>query len=162
MYVPAMSSRPRVNHAAGATTLLIAVLLLTACASDDGPPAESGVPSIAESREPQEPDVEPTTEAVESSTQIVVASMDVGGLTATVSGYVSGVVETGGECTYTLTGPGPQVILSAEGFANASTTSCGAIEVPAGQLSRGQWSVVLDYSHRGNTVTGEPALLEVP
>lgn len=157
-----MSFRPRVHHAAGATTLLIAVLLLTACASDVGLPAEPGVPSAAESSEPPKPDAEPTLEAAESSTQVVVASMDVGGLTATVSGYVSGVIETGGECTYTLTGPGPQIVLTAEGFANASTTSCGAVEVPIAQLSRGQWAVELNYSHRGKTVTGEPALLEVP
>ena len=105
--------------------------------------------------EPTEPP--PSVEAV-----IVVASIDVDGAHATVSGYVSGVIEDDGECSFVFTGPSDDFSVTSVGTADRSTTSCGAVSVPIEQFSTGSWTVVLGYRSDEVDVMSEETPLEVP
>jgi hypothetical protein len=104
---------------------------------------------------------EPTATGVEAS--MVIASVNVDAQNATVSGYVAGVVEEGGECAFVLTPAGGQPMTrTVAGKADRDTTSC-ATQVPVADLSRGSWSVVLRYTDRaGTSTTSSPMALEVP
>ena len=62
-----------------------------------------------------------------------------------VGGYVTGVIESGGTCTLTLTKDGRSVTGNSQARPDATTTSCGAITVPGAQLSGGSWQAVLSY-----------------
>jgi hypothetical protein len=78
---------------------------------------------------------------------------------AQVRGYAAGVVEDGGTCTLTLSrGERTQSVTSAA-FADASTTICGALVVPAGDLAPGAWDAVVTYTADG--VSGSSATVEV-
>jgi hypothetical protein len=97
-----------------------------------------------------EPDPEPVEESgppAASGTNVVLvyAEWDAGAGTVDAGGYVSSVVEDGGECTLALTRGSEEVRVSAPGVADASTTQCGGLSVDGGQLGPGTWSVVLEY-----------------
>lgn len=135
--------------------------LLAGCSGPVAPaPAQSaaGTPSQVASGKPLP---EPTVTGVEAS--MVIASVDVDAQNATVSGYVSGVVEEGGDCVFVLTPSGGQpVSRTVAGKADRDTTSC-ATQVPVSDLRRGSWSVVLTYTDRaGASVASSPMALEVP
>jgi len=114
------------------------------------PPASTDKPNAT-------PTPTPTREAV-----ITVAGVDADGLNASASGYVSGVVEDGGVCTFTFTGVEGETTATSTGAANPSTTSCGFVQVPIGDLARGTWQVVLTYSSDAFIVSSAPTTLEIP
>ena len=62
-----------------------------------------------------------------------------------INGYVAGVFEDGGICTYKITNDstGQVINQTSQGFENASYTSCTPVHP---NLSSGSWSVVLSYS----------------
>ncbi|TDW30691.1 hypothetical protein EDD25_2461 [Cryobacterium psychrophilum] len=99
----------------------------------------------------------PASEAV-----ISVAGVDVDGLNVSASGYVSGTIEDAGICTFTFTGLESETSATSTGRANASTTSCGFVQVSMSDLARGSWQVVLAYSSETLTVSSQPMTLEIP
>ena len=147
----------------GAVFAVAAVVALaaTACTTDGvAPPpstgSASGSPSPTTGPEAS-PMPTPSLEAV-----ITVASVDVDGLHATVSGYVSGVIEDDGACTFVLTGPAGEVSEGTTGIADRATTSCGAASIPIEALGSGTWSVRLEYSSDTAEAVSEETTLEVP
>jgi hypothetical protein len=74
--------------------------------------------------------------------------------TVTTGGYVSGLVESGGTCTVTLSHDDDVLTGTAEAFADAASTACAevAIPVPAG----GDWQVVLSYESATTSGTSAP------
>jgi hypothetical protein len=62
-----------------------------------------------------------------------------------VGAYVSGIAETGGTCTLTLTAGGNSATASAPGEPEASSTSCPGLVVPGSELSSGNWTAVVSY-----------------
>jgi len=111
-------------------------------------------------------------EPVATDTPVVVTTEDVPvvvtyyGWNATakdveVGGYVEGVVEDGGVCTLTLTKGASTVRGDKSAVADASTTSCGELQVPGDAVSAGTWQAVLTYASAGHTGTSETVDVEV-
>jgi hypothetical protein len=78
-----------------------------------------------------------------------------------LAGFVGGVVEDGGVCTLTLTRGGTAVRGDKDAVADASTTSCGELDVAGSKLSPGTWQAVLSYTSAGHTGTSETVDVEV-
>ncbi|GAB3357543.1 hypothetical protein GCM10027300_27920 [Modestobacter lapidis] len=72
------------------------------------------------------------------------------------SGYVSPVIEDGGTCTLELTRDGESVSTTSDAVADASTTSCGQLQVLGDDLAPGEWSAVLGYESGTTSGTSEP------
>jgi hypothetical protein len=84
--------------------------------------------------------------------------------TFNVNGFVSGVVESSGTCTLTLTSktdPSNKVSQSRSSEANATNTTCGVISVPLSKLSAGTWNAVLSYSSSTSAGASDVMPLEV-
>jgi hypothetical protein len=79
-----------------------------------------------------------------------------------VDGYVQQVVEDGGTCTLTLTKGGASATASRPATPDVSSTSCGALTVPAGQLSSGTWSAVVSYASSKSQGSSAPVDVPVP
>lgn len=141
-------------HALAALALLI---MLTGCTAPDPEPTESAVPSPTST--PVQPDPEPTRAAA----SVTLAAVDVDGLNLTVGGLVIGLDEEAGTCRYVLRSglDGREVVKETAGVSNAGNTSCGAVQVPIAELSKGPWTVVLEYAG-AEQLTSDPVEVEVP
>ena len=143
----------------GAVTGLAAVLC--ACSSPTGQTrTQPADPSGSASAKPgaATPSPSATVEPV-----LVVASMDVDGAHVTASGYVQGIIQDTGTCTYTFTKTGASPItVEHDAVADRATTSCGTIQADAAQFARGSWSVTLGYASGGSDYHSAPVELEVP
>ncbi|MDH6235943.1 hypothetical protein H4V99_000688 [Cryobacterium sp. CG_9.6] len=91
-----------------------------------------------------------------------VAGMDVDGQNVSASGYVSGLIEDGGTCSFVFSGADRDATRTSRGITNASTTSCGLIQIPANLFMRGAVELVLTYSSDSVTVSSQPMILEIP
>jgi hypothetical protein len=78
-----------------------------------------------------------------------------------VGGYVAGVIESGGTCTLTLTRTGATVTAQRSARPDATTTTCGEIDIPGSSLSAGTWTAVLSYRSAGHTGAAAPVQIEV-
>lgn len=90
---------------------------------------------------------EPTPPApAEVSANLSVATVNADG-SVTLTGFVVGVAEDGGTCTFQLTSPSARTLSSrSEGLQNMGTTACGTVDFSAGDVSRGTWTATLIYS----------------
>lgn len=80
-----------------------------------------------------------------------------------MGGFVTGVFEDGGECTFTVTpssGSAPQYVRTT-GIANVDSTSCGTALIDASRLTSGTYTVVLTYRNDEGRVASAPAKVEV-
>lgn len=141
-------------HALAALALLV---VLTGCTAPDPDATQSPVPSPTST--PLPPDPEPTR----ASAAVTLAAVDVDGLNVTVGGLVIGLDEEAGTCRYVLRSglDGREVVREIPGTSNAGNTSCGAVQVPTAELSKGPWTVVLEYAG-AEQLTSDPVELEVP
>ncbi len=48
------------------------------------------------------------------------------------------------------------------GIANVKTTSCGSLQFPIADFTRGTWSAVLNYSSTGVKVSSKPLAVVIP
>lgn len=120
----------------------------------DGAAAETATGTATPSSAAEQPAEDPAPQPVEepgapapagANVVLVFAEWDAGTQTVDAGGYVSSVVEDGGDCTLTLTRDGDEVSVSVPGVADASTTQCGGLSVAGSELGSGTWSAVLDY-----------------
>jgi hypothetical protein len=117
--------------------------------------------------EPATPD-EVATDAPRATTagqaQVVVSysGWEVPDDSAEVSGFVSGVIESTGTCTLTLTRGSQEVTETTPGEADASTTVCHTVRVPRARLAAGTWQAVLSYRSAASSGISAPATIEVP
>lgn len=137
---------------------LLVLGLLSACTSGHEPittPAPATVvedgPAATDASRPASTDVVLARAAVDEET---------GALRA--AGYVSPVVESGGTCTLELRRDGRTVSVSRPGEADATTTVCGGLAVPADELEPGDWQAVLVYRSAGTSGRSEPLDVRVP
>lgn len=73
---------------------------------------------------------------------------------ATVHGSITNIVEEGGSCTYTLSGPnGKAVIKKTDTITDFHSTLCQAVEFSKDELGAGTWKASLKY--KSNTAEGE-------
>lgn len=86
---------------------------------------------------------------------------DTGGLL--VGGYVDGVVEDGGDCSFDVTASNGRAIdVHTEGVENSGSTSCGSTVIPAASVPSGTYTVVLRYSSHGGTAASAPVTVTMP
>jgi len=164
----APSARGNANDTWSRLLVVGLLVVLAGCSAETQPtPGSTDVhiptpvtPTPSVSHEPPPADVTPYP----SEAFVTIAEVDVTAEAATVSGMVTGVVEDGGECVFTLSpsGGGDSVTVEQEGIGNVSTVSCGTNKVPMSDLSRGQWEVVLAYRSATTSATSEPVEMDVP
>lgn len=153
--------RPAALSLALAATLSLAGAGLTACtASTGGQRSVSGTPTSTGS--PDKSKTASPAPAAKPEAVIVVAGADLDGLNVSASGYVSGVVENGGRCTFAFTRPEHRVESSRDAVANVADTTCGFVQLPIDQFTKGTWQVVLTYTSGNLTLTSPPTDLEIP
>lgn len=78
------------------------------------------------------------------------------------AGYVSGIAESRGTCTLTLTLGGRSVTASRSGVANGSSTGCGRLTVARTQLGSGTWTAVLTYQSPTSHAESDKTEVRVP
>jgi hypothetical protein len=123
--------------------------------------APGPTPTLAPGNESTAKGEPPAPVAVEPV--IVYAGFDAASSAFGASGYIAGVIENGGTCTFTFTGPSSTETVTSEGAADVSTTSCGNVELDPDAVTSGSWSVSLSYqSDATPAVTSTPSTVEVP
>lgn len=150
-------------------------------ASDSAAPASSstatslppGGQDPVDTTAPVEDSAQPTSgQTIATDTPVVVTSSTVpvvvtySGWNASlrkvmVGGYVTGVIESGGTCTLTLTHAGTSVTASGPGRPDAATTACGGLTVPGSSLTAGSWKAVLSYASKASTGTSSSVDIDV-
>ncbi|ADG75271.1 hypothetical protein Cfla_2381 [Cellulomonas flavigena DSM 20109] len=140
----------------------------SATASTPGPTSTATATTPAPQASAQPPTPEPTPEPAPApgaeppdgrgAVPVVVtySGWDVAASRVAVGAYVEGLVESGGTCTLTLTGPGTTRTASQPATPDAGSTSCG--ELAAG-ASSGTWSARVTYE--SPTASGASATVEV-
>lgn len=89
------------------------------------------------------------------------ADWDPAGRLVEASGFVSGVVESGGTCTLVLVNGGSRAEATSAAEPDATTTVCAPLTVPGDQLAPGTWQATLSYSSAGSQGTSQPLAVEV-
>ncbi|MFC8192693.1 hypothetical protein ACFUMH_13640 [Cellulomonas sp. NPDC057328] len=148
----AAPATPSTTSSADATPTSSASPEATALAPEPDMTAPAGVPA---------PDAPPTTsgpvEVVPTWSAVDAATGDL-----QVSAYVT-VVEATGSCTLTVTGPeGRTASVGVEAEADAKTTTCGVMSVPASQLARGTWSGTVTYTSPTSAGSATVPPVDVP
>lgn len=139
-----------------------AVLLLAGCTQTADRPVNSTLPSDLTTTLPDvTKSPEPT--AAPKEAVIVFASLDVDGANVSVSGYVSGVIENDGTCTFSFTDGATTVSATSVGIADRAQTSCGTVQVPIASFTRGSWTAALNYTSPSTPeVSSDTTPLEIP
>lgn len=153
----------RIRGSASALLVMLIALGAAGCTFAGPTPNPSGsATSIAPGVEPTDKG-EATIAPDPADAVMTFAGLDVDGTQVSAAGYVQGLIENGGACTFTFTGVGAPVVVPAEGIADSRTTSCGTVAVPVDQLPSGTWSVTLSYtSAAAGTLTSTALTVEVP
>jgi hypothetical protein len=157
--------RYRRRFAFGSCALLVVVALAGCVAPPDDEVAPTSIAPSTGSPVPDDPSTippKPTASGIVPA--VTVAGVDVDGLTVSASGFVAGVVEDGGECSFDFASDaGQTAVASSTGIVNVDTTSCGLVQLPISDFSRGSWTVVLTYSPLApGEYTSDPIELEIP
>lgn len=168
------------SFASTAALIGVASLLLTSCTNTAGnepnesdsasvtPTVTASSPSPAPTDATDEPvspsEPVPTTGAPEpseptipgASAALTLATVDGSTGDILVGGFVSGVLEDGGACTFTVTAKtgGASALAETVGSGNVDSTTCGSavVEPPAA----GPWTVVLTYKNSQGSVSSTP------
>lgn len=79
-----------------------------------------------------------------------------------VGGYVEGLVEDDGDCSYLIRrSGGADLNAHTTGVANVDTTSCGSTVIPASQTPAGTYTVILTYVNGKGSASSEPFTVEI-
>ena len=137
---------------------MIVLLSLTGCVGTEPTPSPDPSSVDDQTAPPVDSTLAPEPEAV-----IVVAGVDVDGLNVTVSSYVAGILEEGGECHYSFVGTSAETSVVATGHADRSVTTCGSTQVPIGQFTKGTWEATMRYTALSGVETvSSPVKVEIP
>lgn len=181
---PAAPVRRRTTTAA---VTLAVVATLASCTGAQGPagPSTSAATPTATSSVAPSPSPEPTGSAPTGTTpaaptaaptggapapepagtlhpELVYAGRPDGAATYELSGLVVDVVEDGGTCTFRLRNGATDVVREAPGTADAASTTCGTVEVPADELVAGTWLATLTYQGAHGRGTSPAVEVVVP
>ncbi|PZE84966.1 hypothetical protein [Curtobacterium sp. MCBD17_032] len=107
-----------------------------------------------------EPDADPGDFA--ATALVTFAGWDAGTRQLQAGGLVSGTTDTSGTCRFTATKGATTRTLTSSAQASASSVNCSQVSFPASQVSRGTWSITLQYSVGSASTTSEPMTAEVP
>ena len=82
--------------------------------------------------------------------------------TVYIRGGINNSVEFNGKCYASLTGPNGQTIRKETTLLqNAATTDCETIQIPISELSKGQWSIKLNYSSNESSGTSNAFTVQI-
>jgi hypothetical protein len=128
-------------------------------------PAEATV-SATDSARPSSGQTVATDTPVVATSSTVPVVMTYSGWNASarqvmVGGYVSGVIESGGTCTLTLSRAGARVTAHGPARPDAATTACGGLTVPGTSLTSGTWKAVLSYASKASAGTSSAVDIDV-
>lgn len=143
------------------SSLIVLLVLLTACTIESSAVSPSLTTTDADAGTPT-PQNEDGTLAPFAA--VTLAGVDVDGANFTVGGFVGEVQEGGGTCTYVLTSVVSKANVSVvtTGIENGATTSCGSAKVPMSELSKGPWTVQLNYKSLTTEASSPPLKVELP
>ena len=166
------SMEPKVDPTATSSESQASVVPALPSPSGDSTSAEpSPSPSLTA---PNEPGDDPTTTSPPpperevasipgASAQVSLVARDPATNGLLVGGYVEGLVEDDGSCTYVISRQGANdITASTTGVANHGTTSCGSTVVPAAQAPAGTYTVTLVYVNSKGSVSSSPMTVEIP
>ena len=165
-------------------TIVMGMALVACSAGDSGPDSSSGgslqappsslsspTTSIEPSSTAPEPSVSPQSEGPEvpaktplvAYPEITIASLDSFTGNFVVGGYVTGIVEIGGSCTFIVTNEDTkaEVMARTTGVDNSDSTSCGSVDIEGDKIPNGKYSVVLEYANSAGNASSEPLSVEV-
>lgn len=77
-------------------------------------------------------------------------------------GYVTVLLEDGGICTLTLTADDRVRTVSGDAIRDATTVSCGTLQITGDQLGSGSWEAVLSYESSSTVGQSAPMKVQVP
>ena len=77
--------------------------------------------------------------------QVLLTWWDAGTGSISANGSVNNLIENGGTCTLSASRGSLVRKVSNSSIANATTTVCGELTIPASQLSAGDWKIQLSY-----------------
>lgn len=141
------------------------IIALTATPSpDDGDPTNPIAPSLAAGIPTAEPSPTAAQDATsfDASATITLATVDPDTGELLVGGYVSGVMEDGGDCQYVITASsGDSFTVDTEGVANNGSTSCGSMTVARSQAPAGSYTVRLLYASDSGEARSDAVEVEV-
>ena len=137
------------------------------------PGAHASTPAVATPTPTPTPSVQQPAASAPAGTPKPSPSRAVTAVTVTFSGWqpstasvlvggYAAVVESGGSCTLVLTRNNVVVTAKSDASPDASTTSCGALEVAGTALTAGQWIGTLRYESAITTGESTPITIEVP
>jgi hypothetical protein len=157
-------ARQRIRQSASVVFAVVVIGIFSGCtlSSESGPLQSSDSPSASAATPNADKPLPSSEEPLNQDAVISVAGVDVDGQHVSVSGYVSGIVEDGGVCTFTFTGVEAERTVTNASVANVSTTSCGLVQIPTSELARGSWQITLSYSSSSFSTTSQPLSLEIP
>lgn len=105
-------------------------------------------------------DADPATASAE--VMVTFAQWDDAAAVVDISGYVSGTVESDGQCTLTLTRGSAVLTGRSPAYPDASTTSCSPVRVPVPAGQAGDWGAVLAYESPSTSVESAPFTVTIP
>ncbi|MFZ4893236.1 hypothetical protein ACL9RL_02170 [Plantibacter sp. Mn2098] len=143
--------------------LLLAAAGLTGCSLFSDPDPVSTAISTP-------PDVDKGTDApvapeptAKPEPVIVFVQLDGDATHVLLSGYVAGVIENGGTCSWSLVNGASTQTVEAEGLSDRAQTSCGVSQIDTASLTPGTWTATLTYSSDSQqSITSTPSTLEIP
>jgi hypothetical protein len=139
--------------AAGLTTVLVAVGLLAGCAgmSSGTTPADDAAPPPPASDTGQPPLATPaeTRQAVD----VVAVATKASDTVVSAGGYVQGVIELGGTCSYTLTQGDATVTGRSDAEPDATTTWCANVDLTLPRPGE-PWTLDVHYESPTSQGTG--------
>jgi hypothetical protein len=136
------------------------VVTATVTASPTGSPtAPNATPTPSPTPGQQEP--QPTPDDVPVAAVVSIADANSNG-SLTVGGFVNGISEDGGTCTFTATHGSTTRSLQQDGLDNQGTTACGSVTFSASQLDSGLWNVRIAYSGPSGEFRSETTTVELP
>lgn len=89
------------------------------------------------------------------------SGFDVAAGAARVGGYAD-TLEEHGMCTLTMTLGNATATQSVDATPDATTMSCGSLEIPRGKLGTGSWLAVLSYRSTDRAGSAPAVTIEVP
>jgi len=166
---------------------IVAMLATSACSGSDPKPdvsASSDIVTMSASPSPDEvdptvpiatsqaagiptakpsPATTPDPTKLNASVLITLATVDpdTGGML--LGGYVTGVMEDGGDCQYIVTSSqGASLTIHKEGVENNGSTSCGSTTVSPSRVPAGTYSVTLRYANDVGEVASDAVEVDIP
>jgi len=127
------------------------------------PNSPSPTPSVepGDTGQTSSPPSVPTLKGASAQVSLATVDPSTGGLL--VGGFVTGVFEDGGECTFsaTPTSSGASQFVFTTGIANVDSTSCGTALIDSQKITRGTYEVVLTYRNHDGQVVSAPASVDI-